>query len=107
MRVLLDENIPVELASLFTDHEVHTVVGLGWVGVANGELLRLAGREKFDAFVTMDRSLEHQQNIAKLPFGVLVLRVRSKRMEHLTALMPGVLVALTSIKAGWVRQVGG
>ena len=107
MRVLLDENIPVELAPLFAGHEAATVVGLGWAGIDNGELLRRAGREKFEAFVTMDKNLEHQRNIAKLPFGVLVLRAASNRMVHLVPLMPAVLAVLESIKPGRLRRVAG
>lgn len=40
MRVLLDENIPVDLAGLLSGHDAQTVSGLGWDGVKNGELLR-------------------------------------------------------------------
>jgi hypothetical protein len=106
MRVLLDENIPVELAALFAGHRADTVVGVGWAGVANGELLRRAGREKFDAFVTMDTNLEHQQNISKLPFGVLVVRAASNRMIHLVPLMPAVLAVLRTVKPGRLTHVG-
>ena len=38
MRILLDENLPVDLAAELVGHEVDTVVGLGWTGVGNGEL---------------------------------------------------------------------
>ena len=52
MRVLLDENLPVELATALTGHRVDTVSGLGWEGVTNGELLsRMAGR--FDALLPL------------------------------------------------------
>lgn len=48
MRVLLDENVPVDLALELGGHEVATVIGLGWEGIKNGELLRRAGG-RFDA----------------------------------------------------------
>ena len=44
MGVLLDENIPVDLAGLRSDHDAQTVSGFGWDGVKNGELLRRACR---------------------------------------------------------------
>lgn len=106
MRVLLDENIPVELAPLFVDHRVDSVVGLGWTGVKNGELLRRAGDQRYDVLVTMDTSLEHQQNIAKLPFGVLLLRARSNRPEQLLPLMPAALAVIKRMAPGRVYQVG-
>ena len=63
MRVLLDEQIPVDLAVALPDHNVSTVVGRGWTGISNGELLRRMQGE-YDAFVTMDRGIEFQQNLA-------------------------------------------
>jgi predicted nuclease of predicted toxin-antitoxin system len=106
MRVLLDENVPVELAPLLVDHLVDSVVGLGWTGVKNGELLRRAGAERFDVLVTMDASLEHQQNIAKLPFGVLLLRARSNRPEQLLPLVPAILSVIRRMTPGRIHQVG-
>ena len=39
MRVLLDENLPHDLAEALVGLEVVTVQDLGWAGVKNGELL--------------------------------------------------------------------
>jgi hypothetical protein len=48
---------------------------MGWSGVENGELLRrAAGRT--DVFVTMDRRLQHQQKVAELSYGVVLVRAR-------------------------------
>jgi hypothetical protein len=52
VRVLLDENIPVDLARRLDPHQVDTVAGLGWQGTKNGELLRRA-TGSYDALVTM------------------------------------------------------
>jgi len=72
MRILLDENFPVDFAKLFIGHEIATVHSLGWSGIENGELLRRA-HSICDVFVTLDRNLEFQQNIKVLPFGVVVV----------------------------------
>ncbi len=105
MRILLDENIPVDLAAELIGHHVNTVVGVGWAGVANGKLLgRASGR--YDAFVTMDRTIEHQQNISRLPFGILVLRAPSNRLVHLRPLTPAILDALAALTPGQLRCVG-
>ena len=78
MRVLLDENLPHDLIAALSGHEVSTVQGMGWAGVENGDLLhRASGRA--DAFITMDRKLERQQNLAALPFGVVLIVARSNR----------------------------
>ena len=59
MRILLDEFLPRPLARLLPEHEVRTVAAMGWTGIRNSKLLRLAARE-FDAFLTADQNLEHQ-----------------------------------------------
>lgn len=105
MRILLDEQLPLDLAAELVGHEVHTVVGLGWQGVTNGELLRRASG-RFEALVTMDRNLEFQQNLDMLPFGVILLRAASNRMVHLRPLVPAVLSALQGIAPGALRRVG-
>lgn len=44
---------------------------MGWAGTKNGELLRLA-QGRFDAFVTVDRNLSFQQNLAA-PGGIAIV----------------------------------
>lgn len=97
MRVLLDENVPADLASLLGAHDVETVSGLGWAGVKNGELLRRI-RGRFDALVTMDANIPHQQNLAVQPFGVVLVEAPSNRMVHPRALLPEILAALDGVR---------
>lgn len=105
MRILLDENIPVDLATELVGHDVETVVGLGWAGTANGKLLeRASGR--CDIFVTIDRNIQHQQNVSRFPFGLLVLRAPSNRMGDLIPLVPTILGALAVLAPGQLRHVG-
>ena len=105
MRVLLDENLPHDLAALLVSHQVETVAGRGWSGIENGELLALAAAE-FEAFLTMDRRLPEQQNIARLSFGVLLIQAPSNRMRDLRPVVPGILNALPALKPGTVVEVG-
>ena len=95
----------MRLADALRGHEVETVVGLGWAGVTNGELLqRATGR--FDAFVTMDKQLEHQQAVRSLPFGIVLLLAPSNRMSDLQPLVPDLLRVLGSVQASTVVRVG-
>ncbi len=105
MRVLLDENLPLDLAPLLGEHQVDTVSGLGWSGLPNGEVLDRA-RGRFKVFVTMDRNVEHQQQLAALPFGVVLVRAPSNRMHHLRPVVPAILEALPAVRAGELRRVG-
>lgn len=107
MRVLLDENVPRTLKREFaSEHEVSTVQERGWAGVLNGALLRAADAE-FDAFVTLDRGLEYQQDLSELSLRIVVIRSVSNRLEHLVPLVPSVQVALARLAPGEVAQVAG
>jgi hypothetical protein len=105
MRILLDENFPVDFAKLLIGHEVITVHNLGWSGIKNGELLRRA-HGVCDVFITLDRNLEFQQNIRALPFGVIVLQARSNRVADLVPHTASLLDAVVSVAPGQVERVG-
>ena len=104
MRILLDEDLPRPLAALLTGHDVSTVQSVGWTGVKNGKLLGLAAAD-FDVFLTMDRNLEFQQNLTKLPIAVLVVEAASNRMEQLVPLVPGILDELSHIPPKSLRKI--
>ncbi len=104
MRVLLDENLPLDLAKALPGHNVTTVQALGWAGLPNGELLsRAAGTT--DAFVTMDANLEFQQRLEGRPFGVLVIHAPSNRLADLLPLVGAILANLAELGPSTVRHV--
>jgi len=99
MRLLLDESVPRRLRRALSAHTVKTAVEMGWSGVKNGALMALAAAE-FDAFITVDRNLPHQQNVATVPIAVVVLIAPSNELHLLLPLVPRLeeaLAALTSI----------
>lgn len=97
MRLLLDESVPSRLRRSLPDHAVRTVVEMGWSGVKNGKLLALAADE-FDAFITVDKNLPYQQNLATLPVAIVVLDAASNELTALLPLVPQLLRALSSMK---------
>ncbi len=65
MRALLDENLPRGLKQLLAaEVEVVTVRERGWGSKENGELLELAQHE-FDAVITTDQGIPHQQDLSR------------------------------------------
>jgi predicted nuclease of predicted toxin-antitoxin system len=52
MRLLLDECVPARLRIALPNHDVSTVVQVGWSGIKNGELLALAA-VTFEAFIAV------------------------------------------------------
>jgi predicted nuclease of predicted toxin-antitoxin system len=97
MRLLLDESVPSRLRRSLTDHSVRTVVESGWSGVKNGKLLALAATE-FDAFITVDKNLPFQQNLATLPIALVVLDALSNELSALQPLVPALLRELSVLK---------
>ena len=67
-----------------------------WAGKRNGELLQLAATE-FDALLTADQNLEHQQNLRDLPVAVIVLVAPTNRIESLSPLIPALLQTLRTL----------
>ena len=106
MRILLDESLPRDLAALLTGHEAETVRGAGWSGVRNGKLLALAAT-RFDVFLTADRNIEYQQNLAALPIAIVVLVLRRTRIESIAPLVPELLRQLNHLPPRTLRKVGG
>ena len=93
MRIQLDESLPRPLARLLPEHEVRTVAAMGWTGIRNSELLQLAAGE-FDAFLTADQNLEHQQNLNALPIAIVLLVAPTNRIEYFRPLIPALLRTL-------------
>jgi predicted nuclease of predicted toxin-antitoxin system len=101
MRILLDECIDAHLRHELSGHEVKTVRYVGWAGIKNGKLLRLvAGSGKFDVFLTVDKNLPRQQQLAALPFAVVILRTPSSDISDIRPLLPGFLRRLPEFQPG-------
>ncbi len=101
MRVLLEESLPRRLKQELAEHEVTTVPEAGWAGKTNGDLLRLAEPD-LDVFVTMDRQLPFQQNLAGLDLCVIILVARSNDISALQTLLPALQSA---VGAATPRQI--
>ena len=106
MRVLLDECVPRALRNDIPDHEVQTVAEVGWAGVKNGELLRLAATA-FDILITVDRNLEYQQSFKGVSLAVIVIHASSNDIIALRPLMRAVLDLIRQAKPGVVTPVRG
>ncbi len=69
MRILLDEQLPRQLAPYLIGHDVRTVQQQSWAGLKNGALLTHAEAAGFSVFLTGDQNLEYQQNLSKRRLG--------------------------------------
>ena len=105
MRVLLDSCVLRKLAREISAHEVQTAPQLGWGDLDDGPLLT-AISGGFDAFITVDKSLRHQQNLSSRLFGVIILRAKTNRLLDLLPLVPELRAVLDEILPGEVREIG-
>lgn len=101
MCVLIDEWLDPRVKTLFSGHDVKTVHDLGWDQLPDGPLLQMA-QQVFDVFVTIDRNLEHQQNLRKLALGVVVVEVPKNQLRCYQAVMAELLAAVEVIQPGQV-----
>ena len=105
MRVLLDENLDWRLVRYFdADFQVTTVSQQGWKGMRNGELLRQAAKT-FDALITMDKGIEHQQNLRKYTIGIILISAKSNRLQDIQPAMRRVNEVLKTLEPGQVIPV--
>ncbi len=102
MRVLFDQGTPVPLRKFLKSHVVSTAYELGWSTLNNGDLLD-AAESKFDALVTVDQNLRHEQRLVGRRLAILVLPFASwprlqKRIDEIVSavdsLSPGLYLEL-------------
>jgi hypothetical protein len=67
-------------------------------GLRNGALLRRASLE-FDVFLTIDRSVFHQQTLPG-QLALVTLRIPDNRLETVLALSNAILAVLQTIQPG-------
>ena len=105
MRALLDENMPKALIRLFAPEvEAWTVQQQGGSGLKNGKLLTAAASE-FDALITTDQGIPHQQNLSRYAIGIVLMEAQSNRIEDLAPLVPEVKARLDEVAPGVVLRV--
>jgi predicted nuclease of predicted toxin-antitoxin system len=97
MKVLLDECTPRVVKRRLPMHDISTVQEMGWAGIKNGELLKLA-ETQFEVFITTDKNLRYQQNLMGRALAVLVLP--SNQVPIVERVLPAVEAALQSIRTG-------
>jgi Domain of unknown function (DUF5615) len=85
VKILFDHNVPRRLRNHLEGHEIHTAKEMQWEQLKNGALIAAAIENGFQAFVTIDKQLEYQQNLAALLLPVVVLDAKS---NTLLALLP-------------------
>ena len=72
---------------LLPGHDVKTTRQMGWDRLKNGELLAKAG-DPFDAFLTIDKKLQFELNIQKIPVAIVTIHSPSNAFSELVPFGP-------------------
>jgi hypothetical protein len=80
------------------------VTEIGWRGSKDEPLLSYAS-EKFDVFITVDRTLERHHDISALRLGVVLVRLPDNRIESYEEVIEEIRTATESVGIGELRIV--
>ena len=94
MLILFDHVTPKGIALALVGHTVTRAKDRGWDTLSNGDLLAAAEAAGFDVFVTADKNMRYQQNLAGRRIALVVLGtpqwpVVKLHLEKITAASPG------------------
>ena len=92
MRVLFDQGTPVPIRPFLIGHTVRTAAQQQWDTLKNGDLLIAAEDAGFDVFVTTDRNIRYQQNLAGRTIAVVVVGV-----QQWPALKPHIALVVAAV----------
>ena len=103
MRILLDENMPLDFGNILREHVVDHIESIGLKGTQNGKLLALA-REKYDVLITLDRGILHQHRHVG-PLIIIVVRVPNSIADTIQGRGNDVATALETAKLGDLIEI--
>ena len=103
MKILFDQGTPAPLRRSLAGHTIATAFEQGWSNLQNGDLIRVAEADGFQALITTDQNLKYQQNLSGRKLTILVLPTTSwpKIQMHLEK----VADAVNSLKPGEYREL--
>jgi hypothetical protein len=101
-KVILDENLPVDLRHLLIEFSVVTVSYQGWGGIQNGDLIKLIDR-RFDIFITGDKKLRYQQNLSGRQIAIIELP--NTRLAEIEGYLSDIILAIRSAIPGSYTQI--
>jgi hypothetical protein len=103
VKVLLDENLDHALRILLGHHEVVTAAYMGWAGLQNGALLRVAEESEIEVLLTGDQTLHSEQNLKGRRLAVVALS--AIKLPIIKQHLPKIIAAIDSATAGSFQQV--
>lgn len=103
MKILLDQNLAEYLRDLLPGHDVTRAFELGWNRLGNGELLNAAEQAGFEAMLTADQNMPHQNRLQGHRIAVVILS--TNRWPTVRQAADRILEALEGLTPGERRRV--
>jgi hypothetical protein len=103
VKVLLDENLDHGLRTLLGQHDVVTVTYMGWTGLKNGELLRIAEDNGIEVLLTGDQTLAYEQNLTARRLGIVALS--AIQLPIIKKSLPKIIAAIDNAAPGSFQAV--
>jgi len=91
------------VAIILQGHTVEEARSRGWDTLRNGELLDAAEAAGFEVFLTTDRNLRHQQNLAGRTIAIVVLS--KGRWRLIKNRLPAIAAAMAAVTPGSFTEV--
>jgi hypothetical protein len=103
MKLLFDQGDSRPLEDHLPNHIVETAYEKDWSNLKNGDLLTRSESEGFDALITTDQILPHQQNLTGRKISVVVLLTTSwPRIKNYITL---VVQAIDNLQPGSYEEI--
>jgi predicted nuclease of predicted toxin-antitoxin system len=77
MLVLLDQNVPIGVRRILTNHDVRTAYRMGWADLSNRELIDAAQAAGIAVLATCDQNIVFQQSLSGSQIAIVVLATNS------------------------------
>jgi predicted nuclease of predicted toxin-antitoxin system len=106
MRVFVDACVDPRIVEGLAQFDVKTAAEANLHRLKDHELVkRLQGT--FDVLITNDKGFEHQHNLKRLQFGIVIVHLAKNKIEFYRPLFPLICAAVESVKPGEVKHVRG
>jgi hypothetical protein len=106
MRVLLDECIPRKFKERLSGFTCETVPEAGLAGKRTGRSYPPLKGSDSTCFLTVDKGLEFEQNLAGRSIAVVIIRAKSNRLADLAPYASQCAEQIARARAGQIIRVG-
>lgn len=103
MKILFDNGTPKPIARSLIGHEVAYARQIRWHELENGELIQRAEDAGFDVFLSTDKNIRYQQNLAGRKIAIVVLS--NQQWPNVKLALDRIAIAVNTCTPGSYTEV--